>query len=80
MSVAKTELHSLIDSLSDYQADQLKKVVSLFVTEFLSVDRGNYDKNQADLESFLSAPENDEPLTADNLTAIAEAEEDYKGW
>lgn len=78
MSTVKAELHSLIDGLSEYQANKLKKVVSLFITEFMPFDRENSDKNQAFLKTFMNAPEDDEPLTADDLTAIAEAEEDLK--
>ncbi|HEX3047794.1 MAG TPA: hypothetical protein VHY08_23785 [Bacillota bacterium] len=78
MSTVKAELHSLIDSLSENQANKLKKVVSLFVTEFMSVDRENNDKNQAFLKTLSNAPEDDEPLTADDLSAIAEAEADIK--
>jgi hypothetical protein len=78
MSTVKAELHSLIDSLSEAQANKLKKVVSLFVTEFMAVERENTDKNQAFIKTLMNAPEDDEPLSADDLAAIAEAEEDIK--
>lgn len=80
MNTTKAELHSLIDSLTEYQANKLKKVVSLFVTEFMPVDRESDKKKHANLKALWNTPENDEPLTTDDLTAIAEAEEDYKGW
>lgn len=78
MSTVKAELHSLIDGLSEYQAGKLKKVVNLFITEFMSIEREKNDKNQAFLKTLMNAPEDNEPLTADDLAAIAEAEEDIK--
>ena len=76
MNSAKTELHSLIDSLSEYQANKLRKVVRVFITEFLTVDQE--DKEQAIIKALMNAPEDDDPLTVDELAAIAEAEEDMK--
>jgi hypothetical protein len=78
VSTVKAELHSLIDGLSEYQAGKLKKVVNLFITEFMSIEREKNDKNQAFLKTLMNAPEDNEPLTADDLAAIAEAEEDIK--
>jgi len=78
VSTVKAELHNLIDGLSEYQANKLKKVVNLFITEFMSVDRENNDNNQAFLKTLMNAPEDDEPLSSDDLAAIAEAEEDIK--
>jgi hypothetical protein len=76
MGTAKADLHDMIDSLSEYQANKLKKVVTLFVVEFMSTDQE--DKNKAILEAFMNAPEDDEPLDAEALAAIAEAEKDIK--
>ncbi|QDR82001.1 hypothetical protein [Sporomusa termitida] len=76
MSTAKADLHGIIDSLSEYQARKLKKVISLVVAEFMTADQD--DKNKTMLEAFANAPETDEPISDEDLAAIAEAEKDIK--
>jgi len=78
LSTVKAELHRLIDSLSEYQASKLKKVISLVVVEFMPTVEEPSDKDQAVLKAFMNAAEDDEELSAEELSAIAAADEDIK--
>ena len=64
VNTAKAELHNLIDSLSEYQAKKLAKVVNLFVVEFMVDEQDN---------EILFEPLQDSDLTDDDRIIIQQA-------
>jgi hypothetical protein len=68
----KETLHRLVDELPDDAVG----AVELFL-EFVLVRRRRSQTADPVLQAFMSAPEDDEPLTAEEAAAIAEAKADF---
>jgi predicted transcriptional regulator len=68
MVVTKQDLHRLIDEIPEYEhnavADYLKRLRDL--------------AHDADYQTIMSAPLDDEPLTPEDLAAIEEGESDIR--
>lgn len=65
---AKDRLHELVDALPESRFEAAKKALECLVNEACDPV----------LQAFLDAPEDDEPLTEDELKAIEQAEEDIR--
>ncbi len=63
----REEIHELLDQLPESELEDLHRVV----LERLA-------KHDPVLQAFLNAPEDDEPETEEERTAVAEAYEDFR--
>ncbi len=66
--LAKERLHELVDALPESRFEAAKRALECLVN--LACDPV--------LQAFLDAPEDDEPVTEEDLKSIEEAEEDIR--
>lgn len=68
MSVAKNNLHDLIDKLPDTEAESARRFLEFLIAQ----------ADKVYIQALREMPMDDEPLTDEDLNAIREGREDIK--
>jgi len=68
LNASKEKLHELVDALPESEVEAAKRALECLISKTCDPV----------LQAFLDAPEDDEPLTEDELKAIEEGEEAIK--
>jgi hypothetical protein len=70
----KEELHQLVEALPEREAHAARRFLEYLRDR--GAARGAADHDDPVLRAFMEAPEDDEPLTPEEIVAIEEAEEE----